>query len=139
MTDPAAGKKGITVSGAGTATPGYWVVRVEAKSRPARFRHRQLAFDDMVIPDANPARCRGRGLSHRPRHPEGGRIGIAAQAIGSRRGAFEAARDYARERVTFGRPIAEHQAVAFRLASMATEIEAARCLDAACRRAARGG
>ena len=59
---------------------------------------------------------------------EGGRVGIAAQSVGMARAAFEAARDYARERVTFGQPIIEHQAVAFRLASMATEIEAARQL-----------
>ena len=59
---------------------------------------------------------------------EGGRIGIASQSVGMARAAFEAARDYARERVTFGKPIIEHQAVAFRLADMATKIEAARQL-----------
>ena len=128
VTDPAAGKKGITAFLVPTATPGYRVVRVETKLGQHASDTCQLAFDDMVIPDANRLGAEGEGYRIALANLEGGRIGIAAQAIGMARAAFEAARDYARERVTFGRPIAEHQAVAFRLASMATEIEAARRL-----------
>lgn len=128
VTDPAAGKKGITAFLVPTATPGYRVVRVETKLGQHASDTCQLTFDDMVIPDANRLGAEGEGYRIALANLEGGRIGIAAQAIGMARAAFEAARDYARERMTFGRPIAEHQAVAFRLASMATEIEAARRL-----------
>ena len=128
VSDPSAGKKGITAFLVPTETPGYRVVRVETKLGQHASDTCQLAFDGMEIPDDFRLGAEGEGYRIALANLEGGRIGIAAQAIGMARAAFEAARDYARERVTFGRPIAEHQAVAFRLATMATEIEAARQL-----------
>lgn len=128
VSDPSAGKKGITAFLVPTETPGYRVVRVETKLGQHASDTCQLAFDGMEIPDDFRLGAEGEGYRIALANLEGGRIGIAAQAIGMARAAFEAARDYARERVTFGRPIVEHQAVAFRLATMATEIEAARQL-----------
>ena len=128
VSDPSAGKKGITAFLVPTETPGYRVMRVETKLGQHASDTCQLAFDGMEIPDDCRLGAEGEGYRIALANLEGGRIGIAAQAIGMARAAFEAARDYARERVTFGRPIAEHQAVAFRLATMATEIEAARQL-----------
>ena len=128
VTDPAAGKKGISAFLVPTASPGYRVVRVETKMGQHASDTCQLAFDDLEIPVENRLGAEGEGYRIALANLEGGRIGIAAQAIGMARAAFEAARDYARERVTFGRPIVEHQAVAFRLATMATQIEAARQL-----------
>ncbi len=128
VTDPAAGKKGISAFIVPTGTPGYRVVRVEHKLGQHSSDTCQLAFDDMVLPADLRLGEEGEGYKIALANLEGGRIGIASQAVGMARAAFEAARDYARERKTFGKPIAEHQAVAFRLASMATEIEAARQL-----------
>ncbi|MCE1237899.1 MAG: acyl-CoA dehydrogenase family protein [Hyphomicrobiales bacterium] len=128
VTDPTAGKKGISAFIVPTSTPGYRVVRVEEKLGQHASDTCQLAFDDMEIPVELRLGAEGEGYKIALSNLEGGRIGIAAQAVGMARAAFEAARDYARERVTFGRPIVEHQAIAFRLASMATEIEAARQL-----------
>lgn len=128
VTDPAAGKKGISAFIVPTDTAGYRVVRVETKLGQHSSDTCQLAFDDMVIPADLRLGAEGEGYRIALANLEGGRIGIAAQAVGMARAAFEAARDYARERKTFGKPIAEHQAVAFRLAGMATEIEAARQL-----------
>jgi butyryl-CoA dehydrogenase len=88
----------------------------------------QLAFNDMRLPASLRLGEEGAGYRIALSNLEGGRIGIASQSVGMARAAFEAARDYARERVTFGKPIIEHQAVAFRLADMATKIEAARQL-----------
>ncbi|MDR3504627.1 MAG: acyl-CoA dehydrogenase family protein [Acidocella sp.] len=128
VTDPAAGKKGISAFIVPTDTPGYRVVRVEHKLGQHSSDTCQLAFDDMVLPAELRLGEEGEGYKIALANLEGGRIGIASQAVGMARAAFEAARDYARERKTFGKPIAEHQAIAFRLASMATEIEAARQL-----------
>jgi alkylation response protein AidB-like acyl-CoA dehydrogenase len=128
VTDLAAGKKGISAFIVPTDTPGYRVVRVEHKLGQHSSDTCQLAFDDMVLPADLRLGEEGDGYKIALANLEGGRIGIASQAVGMARAAFEAARDYARERKTFGKPIAEHQAVAFRLASMATEIEAARQL-----------
>ena len=129
VTDPAAGKKGISAFIVPTDTPGYKVVRVEEKLGQHSSDTCQIAFDEMRLP-GRPAsrRPRAKAIASRLSNLEGGRVGIASQAVGMARAAFEAARDYARERITFGKPIAEHQAIAFRLASMATEIEAARQL-----------
>ena len=82
----------------------------------------------MKIPFDNRLGEEGEGYRIALSNLEGGRIGIAAQSVGMARAAFEAARDYAGERKAFGKAIAEHQAVAFRLADMATQIEAARQL-----------
>ncbi|MGI6244884.1 MAG: acyl-CoA dehydrogenase family protein [Pseudochelatococcus sp.] len=128
VTDPAAGKKGISAFIVPTDTPGYEVVRVEHKLGLHLSDTCQLAFNDMRIHESLLLGREGQGYAIALSNLEGGRIGIAAQSVGMARAAFEAARDYARDRVTFGKPIVEHQAVAFRLADMATQIEAARGL-----------
>ncbi len=87
-----------------------------------------LMFNDVKVPKENRIGEHGFGFQFAMRTLEGGRIGIAAQALGIASGAFELAMAYAKERKTFGKPIAEHQAIAFKLADMATEIEAARML-----------
>ena len=128
VTDPAAGKKGISAFLVPTDTPGYEVVRVERKLGLHATDTCALAFTDMLVPAENRLGAEGEGLRIALSNLEGGRIGIAAQAVGMARAAFEAARDYAHDRTAFGKPIAGHQAVAFRLADMATRIEAARQL-----------
>jgi alkylation response protein AidB-like acyl-CoA dehydrogenase len=128
VTDPAAGKKGISAFIVPTDTPGYKVVRIEEKLGQHSSDTCQIAFDDMRLPANLRLGAEGEGYRIALSNLEGGRVGIASQSVGMARAAFEAARDYARERITFGKPIAEHQAIAFRLASMATEIEAARQL-----------
>jgi alkylation response protein AidB-like acyl-CoA dehydrogenase len=128
VTDSAAGKKGITAFIVPTDTPGYEVVRVEEKLGQHSSDTCQLAFNDMRLPASLRLGEEGEGYRIALSNLESGRIGIAMQSVGMARAAFEAARDYAHERVTFGKPIIEHQAVAFRLADMATRIEAARQL-----------
>ncbi|SCW80788.1 hypothetical protein SAMN02927900_05148 [Rhizobium mongolense subsp. loessense] len=128
VTDPEAGKKGITAFIVPTDTPGYEVIRVEEKLGLHSTDTCQIAFNGMRIPAEQRLGAEGEGYRIALANLEGGRIGIAAQAVGMARAAYEAARDYARERVAFGKPIIEHQAVAFRLADMATQIEAARQL-----------
>ena len=126
VTDPQAGKKGISAFIVPTDTPGFSVVRVEDKLGQHASDTCQIAFEDLRVPVANRLGEEGEGYRIALANLEGGRIGIAAQAVGMARAAFEAARDYARERETFGKPIIEHQAVAFRLADMATQIAVAR-------------
>ncbi|MBB3646369.1 hypothetical protein FHX14_002566 [Rhizobium sp. BK619] len=128
VTDPDAGKKGITAFIVPTDTPGYEVIRVEEKLGLHSTDTCQIAFNAMRIPVDLRLGAEGEGYRIALANLEGGRIGIAAQAVGMARAAFEAARDYARERTAFGKPIFEHQAVAFRLADMAVRIEAARQL-----------
>jgi len=128
VTDASAGKKGITAFIVPTDTQGYEVVRVEEKLGLHSTDTCQIAFNDMRIPADLRLGDEGQGYRIALANLEGGRIGIGAQAVGMACAAFEAARDYARERTSFGKPIIEHQAVAFRLADMATEIEAARQL-----------
>ncbi len=128
VTDATAGKKGITAFIVPTDTPGYEVIRVEHKLGLHASDTCQIAFTDMHIPADLRLGEEGDGYRIALANLEGGRIGIAAQAVGMARAAYEAARDYARERTAFGKPIVEHQALAFRLAGMATQIEAARQL-----------
>ncbi|MBX4924331.1 acyl-CoA dehydrogenase family protein [Rhizobium binae] len=128
VTDPDAGKKGITAFIVPTDTPGYEVIRVEEKLGLHSTDTCQIAFNAMRIPADLRLGAEGEGYRIALANLEGGRIGIAAQAVGMARAAFEAARDYAKERTAFGKPIFEHQAVAFRLADMAVRIEAARQL-----------
>ncbi|ANL67908.1 acyl-CoA dehydrogenase protein (plasmid) [Rhizobium phaseoli] len=128
VTDPDAGKKGITAFIVPTETPGYEVIRVEEKLGLHSTDTCQIAFNAMRIPAELRLGSEGEGYRIALANLEGGRIGIAAQAVGMARAAFEAARDYAKERTAFGKPIFEHQAVAFRLADMAVRIEAARQL-----------
>ena len=126
VTGPQSGKKGISAFIVPTATPGYEVVRVERKLGLHASDTCQIAFNGMRIPAENRLGEEGEGYRIALSHLEGGRIGIAAQAVGMARAAFEAARDYARERIAFGVPVIDHQAVAFRLADMATQIAVAR-------------
>ncbi|MCM2293960.1 acyl-CoA dehydrogenase family protein [Allorhizobium sp. BGMRC 0089] len=128
VTDPDAGKKGISAFIVPTDTPGYNVVSVERKLGLHGSDTCALAFDGMRIPVENRLGAEGDGYRIALANLEGGRIGIAAQAVGMARAAFEAATAYAKERQSFGKPIIEHQAVGFSLADMATQIEAARQL-----------
>ncbi|KQT52893.1 MULTISPECIES: acyl-CoA dehydrogenase family protein [unclassified Aureimonas] len=128
VTDPQAGKKGISAFIVPTDTPGYQVVSVEHKLGLHSSDTCSLAFDDMRIPVENRLGAEGEGYRIALANLEGGRIGIASQAVGMARAAFEAATAYAKERRSFGKAIIEHQAVGFSLADMATQIEAARQL-----------
>jgi alkylation response protein AidB-like acyl-CoA dehydrogenase len=125
VTDPDAGKKGISAFIVPTDTPGFVVAKVEDKLGQHLSDTCHLVFDDMRVPASQRLGEEGQGLKIALANLEGGRIGIAAQAVGMARGAYAAALAYAKERVQFGKPIIEHQAVAFRLADMATKIEAA--------------
>jgi len=128
VTDPSAGKKGISAFLVPRDTPGYEVIRVEEKLGLHASDTCQIALTDVRIHKRLMLGKEGEGLKIALANLEGGRIGIAAQAVGLARAALEEATHYAKERITFGKPIFEHQAIAFRLASMATEIEAARQL-----------
>jgi hypothetical protein len=128
VTDRAAGKKGISAFIVETSTPGFVVSRVEDKTGQRASDTAQITLDDCRVPAENRLGAEGEGYRIALANLEAGRIGIAAQAVGMARAAFEAALAYARERKSFGKPIFEHQAVNFRLADMATSIEAARAL-----------
>ena len=128
VTDKAAGKKGISAFLVPTATPGYTVARIEDKMGQHSSDTAQILFENCRIPAANRLGDEGQGLKIALSGLEGGRIGIASQSVGMARAAFEAALRYAKERVAFGQPIFEHQAVQHKLADMATQIEAARQL-----------
>ena len=128
VTDKAAGKKGISAFIVPTATPGYTVTRLEDKTGQHASDTAQILFENCRVPAANLLGDEGQGLKIALSGLEGGRIGIASQSVGMARAAFEAALAYSKQRVTFGRPIFEHQALQFRLADMATQIEAARQL-----------
>ena len=125
------GKKGISAFIVDTKTPGYVVARVEDKLGQRASDTAQIVFENCEVPAANLLGREGDGYRIALANLEAGRIGIAAQSVGMARAAFDAALAYARERQAFGKPIIEHQAVNFRLADMATEIEAARQLDLA--------
>jgi alkylation response protein AidB-like acyl-CoA dehydrogenase len=126
VTDKSAGKKGISAFIVETTTPGYVAARVEEKLGQHASDTAQIVFENCIVPEANLLGREGEGYRIALANLETGRIGIAAQAVGMARAAFEAALAYARERESFGKPIIEHQAVNFRLADMATEIEVAR-------------
>lgn len=128
VTDKAAGKRGISAFVVPTATPGYTVARLEDKTGQHSSDTAQILFENCRVPAANLIGVEGDGYRIALSSLEGGRIGIAAQSVGMARAAFEAALDYARQRESFGQPIFNHQAVNFRLADMATQIEAARQL-----------
>ncbi|SAK55945.1 acyl-CoA dehydrogenase [Caballeronia pedi] len=128
VTDPDLGKRGISAFIVPTDTPGFNVGAPEHKLGIRASDTCPITFDDCAIPAANLLGKRGEGLKIALSNLEGGRIGIAAQALGIARAAFDAARAYARERVQFGKPIHEHQSVANMLADMQTQINAARLL-----------
>ncbi|MEW4951329.1 acyl-CoA dehydrogenase [Pseudomonas asiatica] len=126
VTDPDAGKRGISAFIVPTDSPGYQVARVEDKLGQHASDTCQIVFDNVRVPVANRLGAEGEGYKIALANLEGGRIGIASQAVGMARAAFEVARDYANERQSFGKALIEHQAVAFRLADMATKIAVAR-------------
>ena len=128
VTDKAAGKKGISAFVVPTDTPGYTVARIEDKMGQRASDTAQILFDNCRLPAANLLCDEGMGLRIALSGLEGGRIGIASQAVGMARAAFDAALAYSKERQGFGQPIFSHQAVQFKLADMATQIEAARQL-----------
>jgi alkylation response protein AidB-like acyl-CoA dehydrogenase len=126
--DPAAGKRGISAFIIETANPGYRVARVEKKMGQNASDTCEIVLENARLPADALLGSEGGGYRIALANREGGRIGIASQCIGMARAALELALAYAKERITFGKPIIEHQAVAFRLADMATAIEAARQL-----------
>jgi butyryl-CoA dehydrogenase len=128
VTDPAAGKKGISCFCVPTDTTGYVVARLEDKLGQHASDTAQILFEDCHVASDCLLGNEGDGYRIALSNLEAGRIGIASQSVGMARAALEAAVRYAKERVTFGKPIIEHQAVNFRLADMATRIEAARQL-----------
>jgi hypothetical protein len=128
VTDKDAGKRGMSAFIVPTDTPGYVVARLEEKTGQHSSDTAQIVFDNCRVPAAYRIGAEGDGYKIALSSLEGGRIGIAAQSVGMARAAFEAALKYAKERTSFGQPIFEHQAVNFRLADMATQIEAARQL-----------
>ena len=128
VTDKAAGKKGISCFLVPTATPGYKVARIERKMGQHASDTAQIVFENCRVPATALLGKEGEGYKIALSNLEAGRIGIAAQSVGMARAAFEHAVAYAKERVTFGVPIIEHQAVNFRLADMATRIDAARLM-----------
>jgi butyryl-CoA dehydrogenase len=126
VSNPEAGKRGITAFIVPTASPGYKVARIEDKLGQHASDTAQIVFEACFVPDENRLGGEGEGYRIALANLEGGRIGIAAQSVGMARAAYEAALAYAQERKSFGQPIMAHQAVAFRLADMATQVECAR-------------
>lgn len=124
-TDFTLGKRGISCFIVETKQPGYRVGRVESKMGQHASDTCEVRFEDLSVPAENRLGAEGQGYRIALANLEGGRIGIAAQAVGMARAAHEIALDYAQERESFGKTIIEHQAVAFRLADMATQLEAA--------------
>jgi butyryl-CoA dehydrogenase len=136
VTDPAQGRKGISAFLVPTDMRGYKIARVEKKLGQRASDTAQLVFEDMELTPDLMLGAEGEGYKIALANLEGGRLGIAAQSVGMARAAYDAALAYAKEREAFGEKIIAHQAVAFRLADMATQIAAARglVLDAAERR-----
>lgn len=128
VTDPDAGKRGISCFLTPTNAPGYRVLREEVKLGHRAADTCLIGLEDLEIPAVGLLGPLGGGYRIALAYLENGRIGVAAQAIGVARAAYEAALRYAGERKTFGKPIIEHQAISFKLADMATAIESARQL-----------
>jgi len=127
-TDPEAGNKGISAFIVEKDTPGLIIGKDEHKMGLHGSRTVQITFEDMLVPKENLLGSEGQGLKIALGNLDVGRIGIAAQALGIAEAAFEAAANYAKERQQFGKPIALQQGIGFKLADMATNIEAARLL-----------
>lgn len=126
VTDPDAGKKGISAFIVPTDTPGYIVANIEDKMGQNASDTAQIVFEDCKVPAENLLGKEGEGYKIALSGLEGGRIGIAAQAVGMARAAYEYALEYSKDRTSFGKPIFKHQAVQFKLAEMATQVDAAR-------------
>jgi acyl-CoA dehydrogenase len=127
-TNPEAGPKGVSAFIVEKDTPGFIVGKDEHKMGLYGSRTVQLTFEDMKIPEENLLGQEGEGFKIAMSNLDSGRIGIAAQALGIAEAALEAATAYAKERVQFGKPIAAQQGVGFKLADMATSVEAAKLL-----------
>lgn len=128
LTDHEKGKDGISCFIVETNRPGYHIARVERKMGQNASDTCEIRLHELLVPEGNRLGAEGQGYHIALANLEGGRIGIAAQAVGMARAAYEIALAYAQQRESFGKIIFEHQAVAFRLADMAAEIEAARQL-----------
>jgi butyryl-CoA dehydrogenase len=128
VTDKAAGKRGMSAFLVPTSTPGYTVARLEDKLGQHSSDTAQIVLTDCRIPETYRLGAEGDGYRIALGGLEGGRIGIAAQSIGMARSALECAIQYAKDRTSFGQPIMNHQAVGFKLADIATQLEAARSL-----------
>jgi len=128
VTDPEMGKKGLSAFLIPTDTPGFTVDRSEHKMGIRASDTCAVTLNECKIPEANLLGPRGKGLSIALSNLEGGRIGIAAQALGIARAAFDAALGYSRERIQFGKSIGEHQSIANMLADMHTQLNATRLL-----------
>ncbi|MEK8025903.1 MAG: hypothetical protein RLY78_3861 [Pseudomonadota bacterium] len=126
VTDPAAGKRGMSCFAVPTDTPGYRASRLEEKMGQHASDTATVVFEGCRVPADHLLGAEGDGYRIALSGLEAGRIGIAAQSVGMARAALEAAVRYAKEREAFGMPIAGHQAVAFRIADMATQVEVAR-------------
>jgi hypothetical protein len=139
VTDPDAGKRGISAFLVRTEQPGYRVLRVERKLGHRSNDTCQIVLENLEVPAEDMLGRPGEGLKVALSGLDSGRIGVAAQSIGVARAAFDAALSYAREREAFGKKLTEHQAIAFELAEMATDIEVARqmCHHAAALKEAR--
>ncbi|QHE84094.1 acyl-CoA dehydrogenase family protein [Hydrogenophaga sp. BPS33] len=128
VTDKGAGKKGMSAFIVPTDTRGYVVARLEEKLGQHSSDTAQINFENCRIPAENLIGAQGEGYKIALSALEGGRIGIAAQSVGMARSAFECALTYSKQRESFGQPIFNHQAVGFKLAEMATQIEVARAM-----------
>ena len=128
VTDKDAGKKGISAFIVPTATPGYIVSHIEDKTGQHASDTAQITLENCKVPAENLLGAEGEGYRIALANLESGRINVAAQSVGMAQSALDAALGYAGERVTFGKPLTGHQAISFRLADMATAIEAARQL-----------
>jgi len=128
VTEPAAGKRGMSCFLARTDAPGYRIARLEAKLGHRTCDTCQIELEDLEVPEEHRLGRAGEGYKIALSYLNGGRIAVAAQSVGLARAALAAATDYAGQRVSFGKPIIDHQAVAFRLADMATQVHAARTM-----------
>ncbi|MFT6735326.1 MAG: butyryl-CoA dehydrogenase, partial [Polaribacter sp.] len=122
------GKKGISAFIVETNTPGYIVTNIENKMGQHASDTAQITFEDCKIPKSNLLGKEGEGYKIALSGLEGGRIGIASQCVGIARAALESAKQYALERTAFGKAIHKHQAIGFKLADMATQLDAARLM-----------
>jgi|HubBroStandDraft_6_1064221.scaffolds.fasta_scaffold00110_6 butyryl-CoA dehydrogenase len=127
-TDPEAGARGVTAFLVEPEFSGFRISRYEDKMGLRLSRSAEIVFEDCRVPAENRLGAEGQGLKIALESLDGGRVGIAAQAVGIAQGALDAAARYAKQRRTFGHPIAEYQAIQWMLADMQTEIEAARAL-----------
>ncbi|WP_168119895.1 acyl-CoA dehydrogenase [Paenibacillus sp. HB172176] len=128
VTDAGKGKRGLTAFVVEKGTKGLRVGKPEKKLGLHGSSTTPLLFEEAEVPAANRLGEEGDGFQIALRHLDGGRIGIAAQALGIAEAALDSALRYAKQRYQFGKPIGKHQAIAFKLADMATEVEAAKLL-----------